>query len=57
MLQISNLSLPVDAEGTQEVLRQKAAKLLGVHPDDILELSLHRLSIDARKKQDRKSVV
>ena len=35
MLQISNLSLPVDAEGTQEVLRQKAAKLLGVHPDDI----------------------
>ena len=52
MLQISNLSLPVDAEGTQEVLRQKAAKLLGVRPDDILELSLHRLSIDARKKHD-----
>lgn len=52
MLQISNLSLPVDAEGAEEVLRQKAAKLMGVQPGDILELTLHRQSIDARKKHD-----
>lgn len=50
MLQISNLKLPVD--GGQNLLRQKAAGALGVRPDDILELSLHRQSIDARKKSD-----
>lgn len=33
-------------------LREKAAKALGVRPGDILELSLTRQSIDARKKQD-----
>ena len=52
MLQISNLSLPADGEGAEEKLRQKAAKILGVRPGDILELSLHRQSIDARKKND-----
>ena len=50
MLQISNLSLPVGGDGA--LLRQKAAKALGVRPDDILELSLCRQSIDARKKSD-----
>ena len=52
MLQISNLSLPVDADGMEDTLRRKAAKLLGVRPAGILELSLHRQSIDARKKSD-----
>ena len=50
MLQVSNLTLPVD--GNEAQLRQKAAKALGVRPDGILELSLHRQSIDARRKTD-----
>ena len=50
MLQISNISLPVD--GDEAMLRQKAAAALGVRPGDILALSLHRQSIDARKKTD-----
>ena len=48
MLQISNLTLPVG--GGEEQLRKKAARALGVRPGDILALSLHRQSIDARKK-------
>jgi len=50
MLQISNLPLPVD--GTPEQLRCRAAKVLGVRPEAILDLRLTRQSIDARKKQD-----
>ena len=50
MLQISNLKLPVD--GDEALLRLRAAKVLGIRPVDILELSLHRQSIDARKKND-----
>ena len=48
MLQISNIKLPVD--GDEALLRRRAAKILGVRPSNILELSLHRQSIDARKK-------
>ena len=50
MLQISNIRLPVD--GDEALLRQRAAKILGVPPAGISELSLHRQSIDARKKND-----
>ncbi len=50
MLTLSGLRLPVGA-GEPE-LREKAAKALGVRPGDILELSLTRQSIDARKKSD-----
>jgi len=50
MLQISNLTLPVD--GGEALLRKKAARILGVRPADTLELSLPRQSIDARKKHD-----
>ena len=50
MLQLSNLILPVD--GDEALLRQKAAKALGVRPSDLLGFSLHRQSIDARKKSD-----
>lgn len=50
MLQIPNIKLPVD--GDEALLRRRAAKVLGVRPADILELSLHRQSIDARKKND-----
>ena len=50
MLQVNNLNLPVDAGA--DLLRHRAAKVLGVRPSEILELSLHRQSIDARKKSD-----
>ena len=50
MLQISDIRLPVGGDEAQ--LRRRAAKRLGVRPDDILDLVLHRQSIDARKKSD-----
>lgn len=50
MLQLSNIKLPVEGDDAQ--LRRQTAKALGVRPGDILELSLHRQSIDARKKND-----
>ena len=50
MLQINNLILPVD--GDETLLRRRAAKALGVRPGDIQGFSLHRQSIDARKKDD-----
>lgn len=50
MLQVSNLRLPADASAG--ALKRRTAKALGVRPADILELSLHRQSIDARKKND-----
>ena len=40
MLQVDNLSLPVD--GDELLLRRKAAQALGVRPSDVLTLSLHR---------------
>ncbi|NCE65716.1 hypothetical protein D1159_14325 [Pseudoflavonifractor sp. 524-17] len=48
MLQISNLSLPVEAGPEQ--LRRKAARLLGVAPGELGQLRLVRQSIDARNK-------
>lgn len=50
MLQISNIRLPVD--GDEALLRRQTAKLLGIRPGDIMKFSLHRQSIDARKKSD-----
>ena len=52
MLQISNIKLPVDGAMTEEALRRRTAKILGVRPGDVLELSLHHQSIDARKKDN-----
>ena len=48
MLLIQNLKLPVDA-GPDD-LKRAAARALSVSPADILDLSLRRQSIDARKK-------
>ena len=50
MIQISNLRLDIGADKKQ--LYKKAAKLLGVRPEDITQLSITRQSIDARKKND-----
>ncbi len=50
MLQVDNLSLPID--GDELLLRQRTARALGVRPGDVLTLSLHRQSIDARRKSD-----
>lgn len=50
MIQINNLSLPVG--GTPEQLKKRAARALGIPPEQIGELRLIRQSIDARKKND-----
>ena len=50
MLLIQNLKLPIEA-GPDD-LRRAAVKALGVSSADVLELSLRRQSIDARKKSD-----
>jgi uncharacterized FAD-dependent dehydrogenase len=50
MIQISNLSLPVD--GTLDQLRRRAARVLGVRPGNLGELTIVRQSIDARDKKN-----
>ena len=50
MLQVNHLNLPVGAD--EALLLRRTAKALGVRPGDIISLSLHRQSIDARKKSD-----
>lgn len=50
MIRIQNLSLPLD--GDLEQLRKRAARVLGVRPGALEDLTLVRQSIDARKKQD-----
>ena len=50
LIRIQNLRLPID--GTPEQLRAKAARLLGIRPSQITQLSLARQSIDARRKSD-----
>jgi uncharacterized FAD-dependent dehydrogenase len=50
MIRIQNLPLPIG--GDLEQLKQRSARILGVRPEEILEISLARQSIDARKKND-----
>ena len=50
MIRIQNIPLPLD--GDLEQLRKKAARILGVRPGALEELTLVHQSIDARKKQD-----
>ena len=50
MLHVTDLALPVGADADE--LRRRAAKVLGVRPEDISALTLTRQSIDARKKSD-----
>ncbi len=50
MIRIQNIALPLD--GGLDTLRCKAARILGVKPGAISDLSLARQSIDARKKND-----
>ena len=50
MLQINNLRLEIGAD--EGWLKRKAAKALGIRPEDITKLALTRQSIDARKKDD-----
>lgn len=50
MLRIQQLKLKLNHK--QEDLRQKAAKLLGVKPEEIMELRPVKRSLDARKKED-----
>ncbi len=50
MLKISNIKIPVGY--TQEALKIRASEILGISVGEISEISLARLSIDARKKTD-----
>ena len=50
MIKIQGISLPLDYDGA--LLRQKAAKALGVRADALERVALARLSVDARKKND-----
>lgn len=49
MLRISGLNLPL--EGGLPELKKLAAKRLRIKPESILKLSLHKKSLDARKKE------
>ena len=50
MIRIQNISLPLD--GGAELLRKRAAGLLGLRPGQLRSLVLARQSIDARRKSD-----
>lgn len=50
MIKISNINVPV--EFTENDLKIKAGNILGVPTNKIKDLSLSRLSVDARKKSD-----
>ena len=50
MIRIQNISLPLD--GGAELLRKRAAGLLGLRPGQLRSLVLARPSIDARRKSD-----
>lgn len=49
MLRVTGLQLPLSY--TEADLRRRAAAVLGVRPGDIRTLTLHRRSVDARKKE------
>ena len=49
MLRVTGLPLPLSY--TEADLRRRAAAVLGVRPGDIRTLTLHRRSVDARKKE------
>lgn len=50
MIRISQLKLP--AEHSPEALLKKAAKILRIAPEEILELNIVKQSLDARKKPE-----
>lgn len=50
MIRINQLRLPLEYE--KEKLLQKAAKILGISPTDILKIDIIKESIDARKKPE-----
>ena len=46
MIHIQNIPLPLD--GGMEQLRKRAARILGVGPDELEDVVLSRRSVDAR---------
>lgn len=50
MIKISNIIAPPDY--SLEFLKLRAAKILGISPDEIYDFGIYRLSVDARKKSD-----
>lgn len=54
MIRMAQLTLPID--GNREDLIQKAARQLGIRTEEILEFTILRQSIDARKKTQLQAV-
>lgn len=54
MIRMAQLSLPID--GNREDLKKKAAQQLGIGTDEILDFTIVRQSIDARKKTQLQAV-
>ena len=52
MVRVSEIRISVKRKCDLNVLRKKAAKILGVNENDILNVKIARKSIDARKKSD-----
>lgn len=50
MIRVNNVKCPVDA--SDEQIKQKTAAFLRVRAEDLLEFSIERQSIDARKKPE-----
>ncbi len=50
MIRMTQVKLPI--RHTQEELRKKTAKLLRISPEEILNLSVVKQSVDARKRQE-----
>lgn len=48
MIRITDLKLPTD--GTEEQLKKKAAKALGIQVQSLIDMQIFRRSLDARKK-------
>lgn len=54
MIRVTDLKMPID--GTEEHLKKKAAKALGIYVESILKMQIFRRSLDARKKDQILSV-
>ncbi len=54
MIRVNDLKMPVN--GTEEQLKKKAAKALGIYLEEILQMQIFRRSLDARKKDQILSV-
>ena len=50
MIKFSSINVPVGENAEQ--IKERAARLLGIAPDEMRDFAINRMSIDARKKSD-----